>query len=620
MVKKLSRYQVGSTVGPDFSVPKPYVPSYNQSADNTHLPVSYNQQQRYNTDHPQVVQEQAARLENWNEKQKVLKKKADHQVYANINKSNALNSSSSSAVGDKMRFIPSNSENFFDNYLNPFKMVGDMADGLAHTYGNPNSTIGDYALAAGIPLAAGAMAGMGAKSTGEFVNNLTNPLAGINLKEILNNTYKINPWAHRTNPESFYRTLGQSGYEDAVNTGMLRARPGGDGTLSTSGMNLSRPSDVPYFAKGEIANYPGNDIVAETAKPLYRRGDINPVSGNEIRSRHWGYRNIDEEGLAANLPVEDVKFLKKDWLQGYKEIPSIEKASPNWLDNHVKGSVGDNTNMYNQAEMPFKNRLKIFLDSQFTNPVRNSTPWGNKLANDGAEALKKQYSDIEFNRRLGNMYPTKPGELKPFESILLKDRAQDDIPIARKFFKDRSYDGSYQPTGYGATDEGILKINKGFRNSNPFYTTIHEGTHFMQNPRPGVDALTKDVKDRLLKPFGYTSEEHANKISEWLNTNGPIKSNGDLPRDLYITSPEEIHARMNEIRHAINPGNPWKEITSSDIKRMNNLRNLGLPGGEMMNHVKYEGHLKDLFNTMFTAGVPAFAAYNVMNPSTTKSQ
>lgn len=146
-------------------------------------------------------------------------------------------------------------------------------------------------------------------------------------KTPLKNAYKLNPFAKKPSPNKFYRTLGDGGLKDALKTKTLRANPAGDGTMSNTTINLSRPSDVPYFAKGEIGNYPGNNIVAEVSKPLFKRGDLNPVTKLPIKGRHWGYRNIDETGKAANVPLEEVKLLKKHWLKGYKEIPKMKKGT-----------------------------------------------------------------------------------------------------------------------------------------------------------------------------------------------------------------------------------------------------------------------------------------------------
>ena len=84
------------------------------------------------------------------------------------------------ATGDKLRFFPNDPDSFIDDYLNPLKMVGDMASGLGRIPLNvKQGNYGAAALDVAIPVATGALAGLGAKSAGQFVNNLANPLAGV---------------------------------------------------------------------------------------------------------------------------------------------------------------------------------------------------------------------------------------------------------------------------------------------------------------------------------------------------------------------------------------------------------------------------------------------------------
>lgn len=84
----------------------------------------------------------------------------------------------SQATGDALRV--SNEPNLFDDYLNPFAMIGSMADNLgqAPLRAQQEDSYIPYVTAVGTPLAVGAVAGMGTQSTGQFVNNVANPLAG----------------------------------------------------------------------------------------------------------------------------------------------------------------------------------------------------------------------------------------------------------------------------------------------------------------------------------------------------------------------------------------------------------------------------------------------------------
>lgn len=96
---------------------------------------------------------------------------------AAIAKSNATGRFEDSAAGDKLRLFPDDAHSFIDDYLNPFHMVGNLADNLGHS-----KTPLEAAINTAIPLGVGALAGLGTNNTGEFVNNIVNPLAGLNPK------------------------------------------------------------------------------------------------------------------------------------------------------------------------------------------------------------------------------------------------------------------------------------------------------------------------------------------------------------------------------------------------------------------------------------------------------
>jgi hypothetical protein len=79
-------------------------------------------------------------------------------------------------------FRVSNEDNFFDDYINPAAWIGSMAKALgeAPLQAKKTDSYLPYVTSIGMPLIGGAAAGMGAKNTRQFVNNVVNPLAGVN--------------------------------------------------------------------------------------------------------------------------------------------------------------------------------------------------------------------------------------------------------------------------------------------------------------------------------------------------------------------------------------------------------------------------------------------------------
>ena len=104
-------------------------------------------------------------------------KAQDEDIIGNVDWRNTL-AKQTQSTGDKFRV---NLEpNFFDDYLNPVAMIGGMASNLGQAPLRAQQTDSyiPYVTAVGTPLTVGALAGIGTQNTGQFVNNLANPLAG----------------------------------------------------------------------------------------------------------------------------------------------------------------------------------------------------------------------------------------------------------------------------------------------------------------------------------------------------------------------------------------------------------------------------------------------------------
>ena len=103
-------------------------------------------------------------------------------------------SDAASGLGEKFRFFPNDADSFVDNYLNPFYMVGSMAESLGQSplQAQQSNSYLPYVTSIGAPLAAGALAGIGVKGTRQFVNNLANPAAGISFKNLRNMSKNLN--------------------------------------------------------------------------------------------------------------------------------------------------------------------------------------------------------------------------------------------------------------------------------------------------------------------------------------------------------------------------------------------------------------------------------------------
>jgi hypothetical protein len=243
------------------------------------------------------------------------------------------------AIGDKFRMFPNDVSGvgeMFDDYINPAVAIGNTASGLGNAMIDRDA--GALAIEAGVALGAGALG--------------FDPLGGV--MKAIPNTYKINPWAFKANPEAYYRTIGKEGYKDAINSRVLRAP-------STSRDGLA------WYNRGTPHEYvKGSDYIAE-------------VTNHNLFEKH-PYRHPDYAYSKENIPLGDnTRLLKKDWLQGYKPVEIPKKENGGWLDEYNDGGpVQPNYNDYSVSAGPG------FQGDGYSNVGRNYSPaWGGQFEDGG---------------------------------------------------------------------------------------------------------------------------------------------------------------------------------------------------------------------------------------------
>jgi hypothetical protein len=142
-----------------------------------------------------MTKEQAAKLKAKKDAEELQRRKtAIETSNAARNKSFSVQNlaDESGAIGDKLRMFPNDPDSFIDEYINPGVMVGNMASGLGRVPLNiQEGNYGQAAMSVAAPIATGALAGIGTQNTGQFANNLVNPLAGTSslFNKSIGNTY-----------------------------------------------------------------------------------------------------------------------------------------------------------------------------------------------------------------------------------------------------------------------------------------------------------------------------------------------------------------------------------------------------------------------------------------------
>ena len=118
------------------------------------------------------------------------------------------------------------------------------------------------------------------------------------------------------NEDNFYRVINENGYKDFIDNKIVRSSPTGTDSKMIGSLSMSRPTSFPSFAKGtpdlSYAKNGEDNYVLESDTPMYRFGEINPVTRKEIRGRHWAYRPLNEDGSwKKEISPEEIKNVYK---------------------------------------------------------------------------------------------------------------------------------------------------------------------------------------------------------------------------------------------------------------------------------------------------------------------
>lgn len=150
------------------------------------------------------------------------------------------------------------------------------------------------------------------------------------------NAYKYNPWRFKPNPGAYYRGVGKTGYDDAIESGILRTPKG-----SSFGDDLylsDKFSEAEYYADNKLPwtlsddGRVVDDLVKGKGVDVTRY--IAEIPKANVNARRY-YINDSQFITNDKVPLDDVRLLKQDWLRGYKEVkPLKKKENGGWLDKY----------------------------------------------------------------------------------------------------------------------------------------------------------------------------------------------------------------------------------------------------------------------------------------------
>ena len=138
-------------------------------------------------------------------------------------------------------------------------------------------------------------------------------------KTALKNVYKLNPYAFKPTEGMMYRGLGKEGMEDALASGLFRAKQ--DVKPAMLGrFDVSKQFSKAYFSpRFDIADQYGQGFIAEVPRTA-------SDWGKRYGRKQWS------QIAQRDIPITEGKILQKDWLKGYKEVPKKEQGG--WLNKY----------------------------------------------------------------------------------------------------------------------------------------------------------------------------------------------------------------------------------------------------------------------------------------------
>lgn len=375
-------------------------------------------------------------------------------------------------------------------------------------------------------------------------------------KTFLKNTYKMNPYAFKPNPEMLYRGIGETGYADAMNTGVLR--PHARGTFGTDlymspDINLAKMysrdfKSIPMGlnADGSIAakNVVGNSYIAEVPSNLANKmGATNDVI-NEV---------------VFNQPISNnaVNFYKQNWLRGYKKLPNpnvpevLSRSSG--MDAVFAKQPGYNSHLFNKPGyvLPTEDpKLMATISNPYESPLDIVSKTQEFQSMQAAENKDNWKAALNLNNRANRFVDNAilPDNLSQSKVPMYKN--WDDIKKeldARDMFNINGGQ-SIRPKNWPLESQNVQDLLHQYNPSKyntTSYNTLKNVEDAMHNDRVAASYFYPKAvgENKFISPVKYDP-----RLDQLSNT---IKGINNIPQ-------EQMIMNDNWVNHA-----DWKEVASS---------------------------------------------------------
>jgi hypothetical protein len=253
------------------------------------------------------------------------------------------------------------------------------------------------------------------------------------IKETL---YKYNPWKFKPQEGTMmYRGIGEEGMKDALQSGVFRAKqldyPEGRSLAEkvTTPKQFGRAFFSPSFS---TADRYGQGYIAEV-----------PISSAEWTKR-YGNKNWSQMA-SKNIPIDEGKILKKDWLFGYKQVkPKSTLAESNQSIFSRKKTV----NPVNPED-----ELKIVKGNYLTNELPKNYIVDKDIAKSADRQKSWLQSDEYIARRSASTGESESQIKQDVNNMLKKWEKVKIVPEKTKYGNVKNSAGSY------SNSENTIRIN-----------------------------------------------------------------------------------------------------------------------------------------------------------------
>lgn len=224
----------------------------------------------------------------------------------------------------------------------------------------------------------------------------------------LKNTYKLLPEGTFNNYSKLktkgnsYRVAGHDAHEDFIKSRVLRSKTNLPENATLLDRIQARSTSFPSFQKdyADLRYLPENGgVVFETSLPTFKRGQLNPITGERIKGRHYAHRAIDPKTgkTLTEIPASEIDVYEgsSNWLKGHKKI----SGKPDDVNNDFiqSGIGGMNMSRYEIKNPDFYTQMLNTYSNKVLSPTNKKFYTGliETIKKQNGLVTERQYNELQ---------------------------------------------------------------------------------------------------------------------------------------------------------------------------------------------------------------------------------